>query len=79
MTRVTELFPLRMARIWANDDKENRPPVRYYSTLSPEEMDTIYYYRCPAIPYLCSFADDNGKRTAERFPFIIKGHDVVKD
>ena len=29
VTRIAELFPLRMACVWLNPDKQNRPPVRY--------------------------------------------------
>ena len=76
VTRIAELFPLRMACIWLNPDKLNRPPVRYYSNLTQEEMDLIYYYRCSAIPYLCSYME-GGVRKTDKYEFVMKAHLII--
>ena len=76
VTRIAELFPLRMACVWLNPDKQNRPPVRYYSNLTSEEMDLIYYYRCPAIPYLCAYVED-GRRKTQKYDFIMQAHLII--
>ena len=46
-------------------------------TKRPFGHQCVYPYRCPAIPYLYSFTEENDVRDSEKFLFIIKTHTIL--